>query len=127
MTVHRAIRPVLAGFPVQRAADLDLPARQHLPVAQAIAIQRDHAASRHVQHGLLADPHRQRIGPGIVGQTRLERVVDVDTSARRFQPALDRDLSAADKADGLAGIDLHPRAQAHAYRVPRAATVGGQG
>ncbi|KAG0949479.1 hypothetical protein G6F31_013918 [Rhizopus arrhizus] len=62
--VDRTAGGVDIGLPVELAADLDRASSMHQPVALALGIHGDMAASGHVQHGLFTDPDRPGIGLG---------------------------------------------------------------
>ncbi|MNV22581.1 hypothetical protein D3C71_1135600 [compost metagenome] len=110
---HECIdRREVARCEVMPCADLDRAARQHLAVPTAGFIQGRIGHTGHVQHGLLTDPDRARVGRalGQVEQAAFTQVTaeDRDASTAGLQGTVEGDLCVAGQGDGLAGIDVDP-------------------
>ncbi|KAG0764815.1 hypothetical protein G6F22_018147 [Rhizopus arrhizus] len=85
----------------------------HQPVALALGIHGDMAASGHVQHGLFTDPDRPGIGLGHVGLLADARFLNRNMPAPGVQPAQHGDLVGALDLNGATRVDADPRAFAH--------------
>ena len=101
---------------VDLAADQDAAAVAHQAVALAVDVGGGGRARRDVEHRLLADPDRARMGlrVGLVGLEVAEvHRLQHDAPGAGAQGAFDRELAGAAHLDGLTGVDVDGSPLAH--------------